>query len=559
MSEAEQSHPAPCNSRVSQEGDEDHRRITLAATQTGTFEVQLETSEFTWSGAFRQLLDLGEDLEPSYELFLSRIHPADRGKLDSNVVDDPAFAPPEFVEEFRVDLPEQEVRWLLFQGRLLHGPDGGAQRLIGTLVDITPYKDVTWLLSRRAAQQQAVCQLGRQALTNPDFELLLDRAVESVSRELGVGFATVLQLLPDSPDLSLQTASGFSEDLTGLKVSSSAGSYFQEALESQAPAIAGQSGLDQGFPASLLGGDLHLASSIAVPISGQGQPWGLLTAHSQEPALFCAHDIAFLEAVTNVLAQAHARRQSEQKLQVAHDELEARIAERTAQLLAVNEELEAFVYSVSHDLRAPLRSVSGFSQVLLEDYSTKLDETAGKYLQRITNAARRMDDLIEDLLLLSRITSSTLQRRTANLTRKVTELSEELTSREPHRKVQFDIQPSLEARADPRLVRIVLENLVENAWKFTRLEEEANFSFGQTPQADGGEFFIRDNGVGFDMSQAARVFAPFEQLHSPDQFAGSGIGLATVERIIHKHEGTVRLVSAPGEGTTVYFNFGTAS
>lgn len=232
---------------------------------------------------------------------------------------------------------------------------------------------------------------------------------------------------------------------------------------------------------------------------------------------------------------------------------------RAAQLEAANRELEAFSYSVSHDLRAPLRSIDGFSQALLEDYSDVLAPEGRKYLERVRAAAQRMAVLIDDLLALSRVTRTQLQVRFINLSKIADEVSVILQESQPERSANFSIMPDLMDEADPRLMRIVIENLLGNAWKFTSKEEFTSIEFGQKAKTKDRIFFIRDNGAGFDMAYADKLFGVFQRLHSVSEYPGTGIGLATVQRIITIHGGRIWAESKEGKGATFYFTLNGAA
>ena len=235
-------------------------------------------------------------------------------------------------------------------------------------------------------------------------------------------------------------------------------------------------------------------------------------------------------------------------------DLEMRVAERTAELAAVNKELEAFSYSVSHDLRAPLRSIDGFSQALLEDYAERLDDQARDYLNRVRAATQRMGLLIDDMLTLSRVTRAEMQRGTVDLSLLAEDVLEELQKTEPGRKVEWRIEPGLAAEGDTQLLRVALLNLLGNAWKYTARQPQPRIEFGAVRNADGTrEFFVRDNGAGFDMRYAGKLFGAFQRLHTASEFPGTGIGLATVQRIINRHRGQVRAEGVPGRGATFYF------
>lgn len=251
------------------------------------------------------------------------------------------------------------------------------------------------------------------------------------------------------------------------------------------------------------------------------------------------------------------RKQSEIQNQQLNAMLERRVEERTLQLQESNRELEAFSYSVSHDLRAPLRSVDGFAKILLRDYPGKLlDDRAADYLHRMSAASQRMGQLIADLLALSRISRQELTQQPADLSGIAAAVLAELENREPQRSVSIDLQPGLMAHADPRLMRVALENLLGNAWKFTSKTSPARISFGAIDGRENPAYFVRDNGAGFDMAYSQQLFAPFQRLHRADEFEGTGIGLATVQRIVRRHGGRIWAEATPGAGAVFYFTLG---
>ena len=247
------------------------------------------------------------------------------------------------------------------------------------------------------------------------------------------------------------------------------------------------------------------------------------------------------------------RKEAELKLRQYSEQLEELVANRTMELAAANQELEAFTYSVSHDLRAPLRAMHGYSEALSQDYGDKLDGTALHYLRSIQGASNKMDQLIDDLLLLARVTRTELQKRVVDLSSLARDVAVEIQQGAPKRDVDWIIAASCEARGDPGLLTIALDNLLGNAWKFTRNVQHAVIEFGRFK--DGGELvhFVRDNGAGFNMEYADRLFGVFQRLHSARDFDGTGIGLSIVHRIIHRHGGRIWAQSRPGEGATFYF------
>lgn len=244
---------------------------------------------------------------------------------------------------------------------------------------------------------------------------------------------------------------------------------------------------------------------------------------------------------------------SDSRVRHLNSVLEDRVRHRTAELEAVNMELRAFSYSVSHDLRSPLRGMDGFSQALLEDYNDALDETGRDYLRRIRLAAQRMGRLIDDLLLLSKVTLHPIVREDVDLTALANEMIADVRHADPARSVDVHVEEGLRVNGDRGLLRVALQNLISNAWKFTAGRPDARIEVGRSdPESE--EFFVRDNGAGFDMAYADRLFTPFQRLHSEQEFKGTGIGLATVQRVMMRHGGSVRAQATVNGGATFFFN-----
>ena len=260
-----------------------------------------------------------------------------------------------------------------------------------------------------------------------------------------------------------------------------------------------------------------------------------------------------VDGVMGVVEDITKRKQDEQEILRLNTDLEKRVAERTIQLRAANNELEAFSYSVSHDLRSPLRTMDGFSQAILEDYQEILDEKGKDYLVRIRTASQRMSELIDDLLNLSRLTRSEMKFIEVNLSKLVKFHASELLTSDSKRRVSFNIENDVIVKGDPKLLDIAVENLLGNAWKFTSRKSSAIIEFGVKQEVDNLIYFVKDNGAGFNMKYSDKLFGPFQRLHSEPEFRGSGIGLATVQRIITRHGGKIWAKGAAGKGATFFF------
>ncbi len=248
------------------------------------------------------------------------------------------------------------------------------------------------------------------------------------------------------------------------------------------------------------------------------------------------------------------RRRTEEEIRLLNSQLEERVKQRTLELTEANHELESFAYSISHDLRAPLRGIDGFSRLLQEEYDKTLDEQGREYLARVRRASQRMGTLIDDLLELSRVTRQEMKGQGVDLSAIATEVIANLRVAQPDRNVSVDIAENCRAVGDPQLLRVLLENLLGNAWKYTGKTASPAITFGVEERPEGRIFQVRDNGAGFDMTYASKLFSPFQRLHNPSEFEGSGIGLASAWRVVRRHGGKIWADAAPGKGATFSFS-----
>lgn len=428
--------------------------------------------------------------------------------------------------------------------RLLRLPDPERVLLRGSVID----------LSDRKRTERALRSLSQET-AGVTGQAFFETSVAELARGLDVRFAQVAELVRDVEPARVRTlanwagkaAPNISFDVAGTPLGSIGAEGFCH-LESDAAA---------GFPnddqLGKLGVSGYAATAIANPA---GERLGFLSVFDQKPM----RDTEALR-LTLALAATRAaveleRLRGEAAIRALNEELESRVLERTAQLVAANQELQSFSYSVSHDLRAPLRALSGFSQALENDYRDRVDERGQDYLKRIRGASQRMGQLIDDLLRLSRTTRSEMNPEKVDLAALAREVADDMSARSLDRNVEFICKNVPLAVADPSLARIMLENLLDNAWKYTRTRDSAEVEFGSRSERDEGGavvYYVRDNGVGFDMDHAGRLFTPFERLHPKSKFEGSGIGLATVARVAARHGGRVWVEAEPERGATFFF------
>jgi light-regulated signal transduction histidine kinase (bacteriophytochrome) len=266
-----------------------------------------------------------------------------------------------------------------------------------------------------------------------------------------------------------------------------------------------------------------------------------------------ANEVGIVTHVLRSAVDVSDRKRAEATARRFNEDLERRVAERTVQLAMANRELEAFGYSLSHDLRAPLRSVEGFSRAMLEDFAHGETRDATAHAQRIHQAALRMQRLVDDLLRLSQLSTREIEKGWIDISGMATEITRELGLAHPSQSMSVTIDPGMRVHGDARLVQIAMQNLLDNAWKYSARQPNATVHVGQQRQGKLVTTFVKDNGAGFDPRYAGRLFTPFQRLHKPEEFDGAGIGLATVQRVVAAHGGRVWAESSPGAGATFYF------
>lgn len=307
--------------------------------------------------------------------------------------------------------------------------------------------------------------------------------------------------------------------------------------------------------------ELCIETVIGLPVRVEGRVWGTLVLASSLPSAFDAEETLLLSELAGEIGRGietlrlrNEKLAAEDALRRMMNELERRVDERTRELEVANHDLQSFSYSVSHDLRAPLRTIEGFAQALDEECGAMLSDVCRGYLERIRGAAQRMGVLIEDMIRLAQISNLEMRATDVDLSALAAAIGAELAAGEPHRQVRLTVAPNLATRGDPGLLRVLMQNLLANAWKYSARTPQAEIEFGLMHLASNGRaYFVRDNGAGFDMRFVDRLFRPFSRLHHAEDFPGSGIGLATVARIVGRHRGRVWAEAEKGKGATFYF------
>lgn len=386
---------------------------------------------------------------------------------------------------------------------------------------------------------------------------VLDRAVELVSETLDMEYTKILKLLPGNNDVLLLAGVGWKPGLIGkARVSTGLDSQAGYTLASKHPVVAEDLRTETRFTGPALLRDHDVISGLSVVIRDEdGNPWGVFGAHTKEKRHIPEADVLFLGAIANVVGNAIAFDHTDEALNHTKRVLEEKVSDRTRMLDDAVDDLEAFNAMIAHDLRSPLQLVTSSLYVIREHHSEGLGPKVVQLLNRSERATRQMRDLIGDLMVFSKATRDPVEAKDVDLSELARERWKNVSNHESERSVRFEVQPGLSAHADPRLIAIVLDNLLGNALKFTRNESDPLIEMGEEALPKGGTaFFIRDNGAGFSSEDKDRLFQPFKRLHSPREFEGTGIGLATVQRIIERHQGTVWGESpGPGAGATFYF------
>jgi PAS domain S-box-containing protein len=485
------------------------QRLQLATTSAsmGVWDWDLQVGTMTWDDRMFELYGASRgEIQGTVQDWKDGLHPGD---LDRAIAECEAAIRGEapFDTEFRVKHSDGTVLWIKANAVVMRDQLGNPLRMIGINQDVTERKLAEHALAASEAEARTMLQTAMDGVWLIDAKGRLMEVNDAACRMLG-----------------------FSRDeMRNMGVADIDAFESPEDLGRHIARVARE------------GSDLF--ESIHRRKDGTCFPVEISITHIAEQS----RTVAYVRDISERKAHETQRRRM-------NEELEERVKERTLQLEAANKEMESFSYSVSHDLRAPLRSIDGFSQVLLEDYQDQVDESGKHYLSRIRLGAQRMGHLIDDLLKLSKTSRSELTLSECDLSGLSSRVAGNLADLNPERKVEVSIKPGMVVQADQHLMQVVLENLLGNAWKFTAKRKDPSIEVGETASPRGDRtFFIRDNGAGFDMAFADKLFNPFQRLHAVTEFDGTGIGLAIVQRIIHRHGGRIWAEASPGEGATFFF------
>lgn len=429
--------------------------------------------------------------------------------------------------------------------------------------DVTEQQQTAAALATRLKQQAVVTQLSQTALCGSGLDALFDQATRLMADSLNVEYAKLLQLTPHDQSLWLRSGVGWQPGFVGqARVSAKLDSQAGYTLVCGQPVIVQDLQTETRFRGSPLLTEHGVVSGMSTVVQGRGEhPFGVLGAHSMQRRTFTQDDVNFLQAIANLLAAAINRKQTEHELQQLNSNLEQRIHERTQALEDVNQELEAFSYSVAHDLRAPLRAIQGFAQVLIEDYQPALDEPGKEYIHRMAAAAERLDILVRDLLDYSRLGRTAIHRRPVSLTKVIGDIVGELESVMAAKQALVDVAPNLPVvYAQRSVLKQVLVNLIDNGLKFCAPGSSPQIQIWAeqvelSPEIESEvaqswtRLWIEDCGIGIAPHHQERIFGAFERLHGVEAYSGTGIGLAIVKRGIERLGGRIGVESKINQGS----------
>lgn len=529
---------------------EERLRLAINTSNVGFFELDLTTKEFRLSPeALKQLGYTAEVMAGKVEEWLHEIHPDDLPAVQAIFTEIMQTKESEFDLEFRLRHRDGSYRWLLTHSLIQKDEKGLPVKLLGSSIDITRRKENEAILSASERRFRSLAE------SSQDYIMVYDRACRHIY-ENPAGLK-VAGMAPEDIIGKTHREAGFSDELSELW-EGDISSVFQTGTGTQRlfewESVQGTVYLDWRLsPIFDEQGEVELVLGISRDITAIKKAEAEIVAAQDELKRLLLEADQSRRALLS-LVEDQVRVQAE--IRKLNTELEQRVKDRTARLEAANKELEAFAYSVSHDLRAPLRALDGFSSELLDSYSDLLDAQGRHYLRRIKEASNRMSDLINDILNLSHVSRAQLTPQSVDLSQLAKESANELKSLYPETSFEFNIAPSLPAQGDANLLRLVIENLMSNACKFSSRSPHPQVIVDMVQQGENLVYYVKDNGTGFDMAYADKLFVPFQRLHRNEEYPGTGIGLVIVQRIVTRHGGRVWTEASPGNGATFYFTLG---
>lgn len=537
---------------------ETNYRLNMATefANVAVWDWNAKTDVTIGNSIFGELLGFTET-DNVYKNWVAELHPEDKTKVLEKFTAHLKGKAEKYEAEFRFNHSKKGWVWLKSTGKLVEwDKEGKPFRMLGTTIDTTEQVTALEAIKWNAKIDHALTAM-YEPLANPTT--IINNVSSVVNEQARLltqskhGFVSVID--PKTGDNIIHTITEMVDDLTRMKFPKDKpiilprgknGLYnglWGHALNTLKPFFTNNTPhkTSKGLPK----GHIPVLKFLSVPVITGGDLVGQIALANPESD-YQQRDLDAIVRLAEFYGLAIQRIRAEEEIKKYQDHLEDLVQDRTA-------DLESFSYSVSHDLRAPLRSINGFSNALLEDYNDKFDEEGKDFLNRIRNAAKHMGDLIDSLLGLSRITRYEMNIKKLDLSLMANKVISELQETGEYNNVEVDVTPGLSATADSKLMEIALQNLLSNAFKYSSKESSPKVEFGIKGKENSSVFFVRDNGVGFNMDYVDKVFTPFQRLHSSDEFKGIGIGLANVKRVISRHNGKIWVESEIGKGVTFYF------